>query len=123
MYTYPRLENLAYPARVLSDEGPLSRSDPSADRTRAGRTGAPGRSTAWWPVERWEALRLALGARGSLAARGGFTTRLKGAHWCPSASHRSTPSRGARGTGKPRTHCAARMRRCGCLKFESKIRE
>jgi hypothetical protein len=29
-------------------------------------------------VERWEALRLALGARGHLAARGGFTTRLKG---------------------------------------------
>ena len=26
---------------------------------------------AWWPVERWEALRLALGARGRLAARGG----------------------------------------------------
>jgi hypothetical protein len=27
---------------------------------------------AWWLVERWEALRLALGARGSLAARGGY---------------------------------------------------
>ena len=27
---------------------------------------------AWWPVERWEALRLALGARGRLAARGGY---------------------------------------------------
>jgi hypothetical protein len=27
---------------------------------------------AWWPVERREALRLALGARGSLAARGGY---------------------------------------------------
>src|SRR3979490_1644525 len=25
---------------------------------------------------------------------------------------------GSRGTGKPRTHCAARMRACGCLKFE-----
>jgi hypothetical protein len=33
---------------------------------------------AWWPVERWEALRLALGARGCLAARGGLTTRLQG---------------------------------------------
>ena len=33
---------------------------------------------AWWPVERWEALRLALGARGCLAARGGLTTCLKG---------------------------------------------
>jgi hypothetical protein len=27
---------------------------------------------AWWSVERWEALRLALGARGHLAARGGY---------------------------------------------------
>src|SRR3954469_13009129 len=41
MNPYPRPPNLAYPARVLSDEGPLSRSDPSADRARAGRTGAP----------------------------------------------------------------------------------
>ena len=29
-------------------------------------------------VERWEALRLALGGRGHLAARGGFTACLKG---------------------------------------------
>ena len=28
--------------------------------------GAPERPMAWWPVERWEALRLALGARGAL---------------------------------------------------------
>jgi hypothetical protein len=28
--------------------------------------GAPERSMAWWLVERWEALRLALGARGAL---------------------------------------------------------
>src|SRR5436305_10288650 len=48
-----------------------------AERKLAG-PGRPGRSTAWWPVERWEALRLALGARGCLAARGGFTTRLQG---------------------------------------------
>ena len=33
---------------------------------------------AWWPVERWEALRLALGARGALPREVGFTTRLKG---------------------------------------------
>ena len=31
-------------------------------------------------VERWEALRLALGARGRLAARGGFTARLQGCY-------------------------------------------
>src|ERR1700724_1355814 len=97
----------------------------SADRAKAGWTGAPrnGRWMAWWPVERWEALRLALGARGCLAARGGFTTRLKGAHWCPGASHRSIPSRGSRGTGKPRTHRAARTRKLGCLKFESEIEQ
>src|ERR1700754_2964067 len=65
-----------------------------ADRARAGRTGAPERSTAWWLVERWEALRLALGARGCLAARGGYVNPAsKGAHWCPGASHRSIPSR------------------------------
>ena len=59
--------------------------------------GRPGTVDGWWPVERWEALRLALGARGRLAARGGFTACLKGAGWCPGASHRSIPSRGARG--------------------------
>ena len=47
--------------------------------------------TAWWLVERWEALRLALGARGCLAARGGLTPCLKGARWCPGASRRSIP--------------------------------
>src|SRR4051794_21202261 len=26
------------------------------------------------------------------------------------------PRAGARDTGKPRTHCAARMRRCGCFR-------
>jgi hypothetical protein len=100
-------------------KGPLSRSEPSADRAKAGRTGAPGRSTAWWLVERWEALRLALGARGSLAARGGYVNPAsRGARWCPGASHRSIPSRSSReGNSKPRTHCAARMRKCGCLKL------
>src|SRR4051794_38674517 len=42
------------------------------ERELAGPGHLPDRSTAWWPVERWEALRLALGARGSLAARGGY---------------------------------------------------
>src|SRR5258705_3037283 len=56
-----------------------------------------------------------LGRARCLAARGGFTTCLKGAHWCPGASHRSIASRGSRGIGKPRTHCAARMRKRGCL--------
>jgi hypothetical protein len=39
---------------------------------------------AWWPVERWEALRLALGARGRLAARGGsINPASKGASQAP----------------------------------------
>src|SRR4030081_2303403 len=53
MYTYPRSQNLTYPARVLSDEGPLSRSDPAADRAKAGRTGAP--RNGRWPGGRWSA--------------------------------------------------------------------
>src|ERR1700712_2458994 len=38
---YPRRRNLTYLDRVLSSEGALSRSDPKADRAKAGRTGAP----------------------------------------------------------------------------------
>src|SRR5712671_7280562 len=53
MYTYPRSQNLAYPARVLFDEGPLSRGDPAADRAKAGRTGAP--RNGRWPGGRWSA--------------------------------------------------------------------
>jgi hypothetical protein len=122
MYTYPRPQNLAYPARVLSGEGPLSRGDPSADRAESWPDrGAPDRPTDWWPkVERWEAPRpTSLGARGSLAARGGYVNPAsKGATSLhPGASRRSIASRGSRGTGKPRTHCAARMRKCGCLKI------
>jgi hypothetical protein len=62
-----------------------------------------------------------LGRARCLAARGGFTTHLKGTHWCPGASHRSIPPRGSRGIGKPRTHCAARTRKLGCLKFGSPV--
>ena len=53
MYTYPRPRNLAYPDGVLSDEGSLSRGDPSADRARAGRTGAPRNGRC--PGGRWSA--------------------------------------------------------------------
>ena len=57
-----------------------------------------------------------LGRARCLAARGGYVNPAsKGAHWCPGASHRSIPSRGSRGTGKPRTLCAARTWRLGCL--------
>src|SRR4051794_15647617 len=73
MYAYPRAQILPYPARVLFDGGPLSRCDSSSDRAKAGRTGGPrnGRCLVV-TVERWEALRLALGARGCLAPRGGY---------------------------------------------------
>src|SRR5919206_1682 len=38
-------------AAVLSGEGALSRSDPSADRARAGRTGAPRNGRRGWLAE------------------------------------------------------------------------
>jgi len=47
-----------------------------AERKLAGP--GPDQSTAWWPVERREALRLALGARGCLAARGGSVNPASG---------------------------------------------
>jgi hypothetical protein len=64
---YPRVQNLAYHARVLSNKGSLSRSDPLSGQSESWPDrGVPERSTAWWLVERWEALRLALGAHGAL---------------------------------------------------------
>jgi hypothetical protein len=61
-----------------------------------------------------------LGRARCLAARGGYVNPASGGATSlhPGASRRSIPSRGSRGTGKPRTHCAARMRKLGCLKFE-----
>src|SRR3954447_14568756 len=66
MYTYPRPQNLAYPARVLFDGGRFLEAILLSDRARAGRTGAPGRSTRLvTKVERREAQRpTSLGARG-----------------------------------------------------------
>src|SRR5438128_394698 len=64
---YPRVSGRAYDRCVLSGEGALSRSDPSADRAKAGRTAAPrnGRRGWWLKVERREAQRpTSLGARG-----------------------------------------------------------
>ena len=73
--------------------------------------GAPERLMAWWPVERWEALRLALGARGALPREVGTLIppqRVPAGALAPPAA--PPPRLGSRGTGKPRTHCAARMR-------------
>jgi hypothetical protein len=92
----------------------------SADRARAGRTGAPERS-AWWP--RWSAgrrcvLRHWARAAGviSCARRSDFfasgVCRLR-----TLAPPAAPPPRAVReGFCKPRTHSAARIRRCGCLK-------
>src|SRR5258707_6923768 len=80
MYTYPHPPALAYPARVLSDEGALSRGDPATDRAKAGRTGAPGSADGLVAkVERREVPRpTSLGARGRLAARGGYVNPASG---------------------------------------------
>src|ERR1051326_2858486 len=81
-------------AASCSTRGRFPESDPSADRARAGRTGAPrfGRRGWWLKVERQEAQRLAEGrARLVVAARGGFVNPAsKGcvAH-TPGASRRS----------------------------------
>ena len=62
------------------------RSDPSADRAKAGRTGAP--RTVDRPVERREALRLALGARGALPREVGTLIPPQG---CPLVPWRLPP--------------------------------
>src|SRR6201991_4808035 len=71
---YPRPPNLPYPARVLSDEGPLSRSDPSLDRAKAGRTGAPrnGRQAGGQGGAPGGAAPYVTGRARCLAARGGY---------------------------------------------------
>src|SRR3954468_11562833 len=102
---YPRPQNLAYPARVLFEEGALSRGDPFSGQSESWPDrGAPERSTAWWLVERREALRLALGARGALPRGGGPLTPPQGLpRKPPGPPRRSIPSRRSReGNGKPR---------------------
>src|SRR5882724_7016680 len=74
--SYPRLQNLAYPAPVLSNEGALSRGDPSADRARAGRTGAP--RNGRWPGGRWSA-----GRRCALPWARAVPCRARWAHHMP----------------------------------------
>jgi hypothetical protein len=124
--TYPRPKNPAYPARVLSDEGPPSRGGPSADRARAGRTGTPrdGRQAGGQGGAPGGAAPYVTGRARYLAARGGYVNPAsKGATSLhPGASRRSITSRGSRGTGKPRTLCAARTRTLGCLNFCGSVR-
>src|SRR3954471_99214 len=98
MYTYPHPQNLAYPARVLSDEGALSRSDSEIGQSASWPArGALERSTALWLVERREALRLALGAHGALPCEVGTLIPPPGVpRKHPGASRRSIPSRRSR---------------------------
>src|SRR3954468_22701553 len=84
MYTYARPQNLAYPARVLSDEGALSRSDSeigqSASWPAPGRPGTVDGLVA--EVERREVPRpTSLGARGwrYQLRKAGPLLRLRGA--------------------------------------------
>jgi hypothetical protein len=105
-------------------DGALSGSGPFIGQTEPKLAGAgrPGTADAWWLVERWEALRLALGARGALPREAGTLVpppRVPRKH--PGASYRPSPREDSRGTGKPRTLCAARMQKLGCLKFEEEF--
>ena len=109
MCTYPPPQNLAYPARVLFDEGPLSRSDPSLGQSEswpdrgpgsvdeAGDDGGAPGGAAPYVIGR---ARLA-----SSAARGGYVNPAsKGASqalWRLPPLHR--PRNVARATGKART--------------------
>src|SRR5882672_10867172 len=120
MYTYPRPQNLAYPARVLFNEGALSRGDPSADRAKAGRTGAP--RTGRWPGGRWSAgRRCALPWARAVALPREVGTLIPpqgcpiGALAPPTAPSPRAVREGLANLGRIR---AARTRKVGCLKFE-----
>src|SRR3954470_18941629 len=76
MYTYPRLQNLPYPARVLSSEGALLEAILKWDRARAGRRGNPKVDAAPAAVPRkhgpggpWVTVRAHYGALPSMAGR------------------------------------------------------
>src|SRR3954469_25887578 len=77
----------------------------------------------WWPkVERREVPRpTSLGARGTLPREVGTLIPPQGVlRHCTLAPPAAPSPRAVReGNGKPRTHCAARRRECGCLKRRS----
>src|SRR4051794_31813043 len=119
------IPNGSYTRTVLSDEGPLSRSDPSSDRAKAGLPGAPrdGRQAGGQGGAPGGAAPYVTGRARCLAARGGYVNPAsRGARLVPWRLPPLHPlARVSRGTGKARTHSAARTRKCGCLKFESLI--
>jgi hypothetical protein len=85
-----------YHEHVLSDEGRFLEAILDWTERKLVGPGAPGTVDGLEvKVERREAQRLALGAHGCLAVRGGYVIPAsKGARWCPGASRRSTPSLG-----------------------------
>src|SRR3954469_10116639 len=96
MYAYPPPQDLAYSDRVLSDQGPLSRSDPLSGRSESWPDrGAPERSTPGGNGGALGGAAPSLGRARCLAARGGYVNPAsRGARWCPGASHRSISSLG-----------------------------
>jgi hypothetical protein len=68
---YPRPQNLAYPDRVLSNEGPLSRSDPSGTERKLAGPGRPGTVDGLVAGGALGGAAPSLGRARCLAARGG----------------------------------------------------
>src|SRR5215213_2967012 len=110
MYTYPTAFGLAYPARVLFDKERFLEATLHRTERKLAGTGPRNGRCLRVTVERREALRLALGARGSpCRARWVRYARLQGclaSILAPPAA--PSPRASSRGTGKPRTHRAAR---------------
>ena len=92
------------------------------DRAKAGRTGAPrnGRRLGGQGGAPGGAAPYVTGRARALPREVGTLIpppRVPAGALAPPAA--PPPRAGSRGTGKPRTHCAARMRKCGCLNRRS----
>jgi hypothetical protein len=96
---------------VLSDEGALLEAILQRQSESWPDRGAPEWSTAWWPGGAPGGAAPALGARGALPREVGTLIpppRVPAGALAPPAA--PSPRLGSRGTGKPRTLCAARTR-------------
>ena len=78
MDSYPRPQNLAYPARVLSNEGALLEAILQRTERKLAGPGRPGTVDGLVAGGALGGAAPSLGRARCLAARGGFTTRLKG---------------------------------------------